>query len=208
MLALCSARHLLDARGGCLRLELRRRLRFQRGKKLRQDLRSLARHPQIAREGPHRRRRLENVDVDVRPERIRVGLHVAREPRHVDIDQQADIRLGQMLAGLEAEKARAVVRDIGGGVAFEHRDAGEFGELQDQLRGARIAAGIAGDQDRVLGLDQPVGELCDQRRDRRRRRPCCRTARRRSGARRRRSRIASASRAASSDRPGRAARSA
>ena len=66
-----------------------------------------------------------------------VRLDVAREPGHVDVDQQADVRLRQMLVGLEADEARALVRDVVGHVRFEHRDAGELGQLGDQLGGAR-----------------------------------------------------------------------
>ena len=96
------------------------------------------------------------------PERVRVCLHVAREPGHVDVDQKSDIGLLDILAGLEADEARAVVRDVGGGVALEHADAGKLRQLGDELRRARVAPGIAGDQDRVLGLDEPVGKLLHQ----------------------------------------------
>ena len=164
--------------------ELRRRLRLQLVEQLCSRMcAAVALHAQIAREGPHRRRRLEHVDVDMRPERLVLGLHVAREPRHVDIDQQADVGLRQMLVGREAEEARAVVRDIDGHVAFEHRDAGELGQLRRSASEARaIASGIAGDQDRILGRDAAGRRAARSARDRRRRRcvlPYCSAEKRR-----------------------------
>jgi hypothetical protein len=56
------------------------------------------------------------------------------------------------------------VRDIGGRVALEHTDPGKFGEFGDQLGGTRAAPRIAGDQDRVLGGKELVGELRHHRR--------------------------------------------
>ena len=142
--------------------ECRRRLRFQLLDDLLEDARAAALHAQIAGEGPHRRGGLENVDVDVGPERARIGFDVAREPRHVDVDQKAHVGVGQMLVGRKSEEARAVVRDIVGHVRFEHADAGELGELRDQLGRTRIASGIAGDQNGALGRQQPVDQLRHQ----------------------------------------------
>ena len=124
-------------------LELRRRLLLQLFQQLREDAAGVALHAQIAREGPHRRRGLERVDVDVRPERLGLGRHVAREPRHVDVHQDADVGLRQMLVRRIAEEAGELVRDVEGLVAFEHRDAGEHRQLLDQLRRVRRLPGVA-----------------------------------------------------------------
>ena len=115
-------------------LELRRRLLLQLFQQLPEDDAGVALHAQIAREGPHRRRRLQRVDVDMRPERLVLVRHVGREPRHVHVHQQADVGLRQMLVRRIAEEAREFVRDVEGLVAFEHRDAGEHRQLLDQLR--------------------------------------------------------------------------
>ena len=144
-------------------LELRRRLLLQLFQQLAEDDAGVALHAQVARERPHRRRGLERVDVDMRPERLVVVRHVGREPRHVDVHQEADVGLGQMLVRRVAEEAGELVRDVEGLVAFEHRDAGEHRQLLDQLRRVLRLPGIAADQDRMLGRDELVGELRDHR---------------------------------------------
>ena len=115
-----------------------------------EDARAVALQPQLAREAPHRRAALHHVDVDLRPERRVVRLGVAREPRHVDVDQQAHIRLREYAGpGAKPQKHGAFVRDVVDHVGFEHADAGELGEPLDRLGGAGRAAGIGGDQDRA-----------------------------------------------------------
>ena len=145
-------------------LELRRRLLLELLQQLPENDTGVALHAEIAREGPHRRRGLQRVDIDMRPERLVLVRHVGREPRHVHVHQQADVGLGQMLVRGVSEEAREFVRDVEGLVAFEHRDAGEHRQLLDQLRRVLRLSGITADEDRVFGSDEFVGKLRDHRR--------------------------------------------
>ena len=90
------------------------------------------------------------------------GLHVARKPRHVDVDEQSHIGLGHRLVRRKADKARAVVRDIVGHVGFVDGDAGELRQRVDRIGGVRMASGIAGDQDRIFRRQQFLGERRDE----------------------------------------------
>ena len=95
----------------------------------------------------------------MRPERLFVRLHDRRKPGHVDIDQKADIGLRDRLFRREADKAWARMRDIVGLIGFVDGDAGELRQRVDRFRAMHIAPGIAGDQDRIVGLEKPLGEF-------------------------------------------------
>ena len=88
--ALLAAQQLLSRTGGGVLSSALAPLQ-QRIEKLLEDMARLALHAQVAGERPHRRRGLEDVDVDVRPECMRVRLELARKPGHVDVDQQAEV---------------------------------------------------------------------------------------------------------------------
>ena len=118
----------------------------------------------MAGKGPHRRAKLEHVDVDMGPEGVVVRLRVGGKPGRFDVDQEADIGLRQGLVRRKADEARAFVGDVALRVGFENRNAGELRELVDLGRARRIEAAIAGDQDRVLRRQQPLGERGDERR--------------------------------------------
>ncbi|MGO9772904.1 MAG: hypothetical protein ACLPSW_25815, partial [Roseiarcus sp.] len=82
---------------------------FKLGQQLIEDMAGAALQAQVAGKGPHRRAELEHVDIDVRPKRIRIRLHVGGKPRRFDVDQQAEIGVGQRVVGREAGKARTFV---------------------------------------------------------------------------------------------------
>ena len=123
-----------------------------------EDAARVALHAQIARERPHRRAGLERIDVDMRPERFFTGLHVARKPRHVDVDQDTDVGVRHCLVGGKADEAWAVVGDVVGHVGFVDGNAGELRQRVDRLGGMIVAPGIAGDQDRIFRRHELVGE--------------------------------------------------
>jgi hypothetical protein len=69
-----------------------------------------------------------------------------------------------MLVRRIAEEAGELVGDVEGLVALEHRDTREHRQFLDQLRRGLRLAGVAADQDRVLGGEKLVGKLGDHRR--------------------------------------------
>ena len=134
---------------------------------------------------------------------------VARDPRHVDVDQQAEVRLGDVLARDEAGAARRVGRDVEmERVELEHADAREPRELVEQRRRRRVAARVRRDEQRMLRRDQPVGEQRDRRRVRAARLRPRRSAPAGTSAPRSRPRSRRASRAGASGRPAPSDRSA
>ena len=78
-----------------------------------------------------------------RPERLLVDLGLAREERHVDVDQQAEVGLARYAARLRIrQKHGPSCADVVDHVGFEHADAGELREPFDRVRRAGRAAGI------------------------------------------------------------------
>ena len=144
------------------RPKARRCLGLQLRQQLLEDAAAVALHAQMTREGPHRRAELEDVNVDMSPERVFARLHIGGEPRHVDIDEHPDVGLGQRIVGRKAGEAGARVRDVVPCIGLEHGDAGELRDLVDHPRALRIASAIAGDQDRIVGGEQPIGERGDE----------------------------------------------
>ena len=130
-------------------------LGLQRGQKVGEDAMAVARQAQVAGEGPHREIALLGIDVDMRPPGGGIVRHVARDPRHVDIDQQADIGLGQRLGRHEAAVAGRIVRQVDvERIELDHPDAGEARQLVEQRDGGMVAAGIGRDQQGPLGRQQ------------------------------------------------------
>src|SRR5262245_60607437 len=93
---------------------------------------------QPRREARHREALLEDTDVDVRPIRGRILGRVLRDPRHIDVEQDADVGLRDMLAGEIAREAGRVVWNIEvQRIELEHANARQPGKVVDQLRGRR-----------------------------------------------------------------------
>ena len=84
------------------RLKARRRFRFQHRQHLVEDASGTALHAQMAREGPHRRPKLEDIDVDVGPKSILVRRHFGGKPRHFDINQHSEVGFGHEFVGRKA----------------------------------------------------------------------------------------------------------
>ncbi len=123
---------------------------------------AVARQAQVAGERPHREIALLGIDVDVRPPGRGIVRHVARDPRHVDIDQQPDIGLGQRLGRHEAAMAGRIVRQAHvERIELDHPDAGKAHQLVEHGNGLVVAPGIGGDQQRPLSGEQLAGDGLD-----------------------------------------------
>ena len=147
-------RHPGDA-GGSAGLEALVGARLQGGQQVGQDAMAVARQPQVAGEGPDREIALLGVDVDMRPPGRGIVRHVARDPRHVDIDQHADIRIGQRLGRREAAVAGRIVRQVDvERIELDHADAGKTRQLVEHGDGGVVAARIGRDQQRTLRREQ------------------------------------------------------
>ncbi len=116
---------------------------------------AVARQAQVSGEGPHREIALLGIDVDMRPPGRGVVRHVARDPRHVDIDQQADIGLGERLGRHEASVTGRIVRQVDvKRIELNHPDAGEARELVEHRDSSMVTAGVGRDQQWPLGGQQ------------------------------------------------------
>ena len=124
---------------------------------------AVARQAQVAGKGPHREIALLGVDIDMRPPGGGIVRHVARDPRHVDIDQQADVGLGQRLGRHEAAVAGRIVRQVDvERIELDHPDAGEARQLVEQRDGGVVAPGIGRDQQGPLRRQQLGGDGVDR----------------------------------------------
>ena len=106
---------------------------LQHGEQVGIEAAAVALQAQVRREGPHRDRPLLRVDIDMRPPGRGILRHVLGDPRHIDIDQQADIGVGQRLGRHEAAMAGRIVRQVEmNGTEFDDADAGELRQLVEQ----------------------------------------------------------------------------
>ncbi len=89
--------------------------------------------------------------------------HVLGDPRHIDIDQQADIGVGQRLGRHEPAMAGRIVRQVEmNGTEFDDADAGKLRQLVEQRDRGGIAARIGRDQKGLLGSQQPGRDGIDR----------------------------------------------
>ncbi len=84
-----------------------------------------------------------------------------RIPGHAAADEQNEIGILQIFVVGDAEIERMVGREIAkvGAAAPGHRQRQQIGQLDQRLERRRIAAGLLGDDDRVFGGEQQVGDL-------------------------------------------------
>ncbi len=111
-----------------------------------------------------------DVDVDELPALgvgVQVVAGVAVRPAVADAEDEVGLQEGRVavaVRGLDADHARAQLVVVGDGAPAhqggDDRDAGELGELDEQVRGVGVDDAAAGDDQRALGLQQqPDGLL-------------------------------------------------
>ena len=192
------------ARGG--RGKARRRFRPKLCQQLFEDAAAVALEPQVAGEGPHRRAGLSTSTSIWAQNDCSFGCTSAGNHGTSTSTSIPTSTSGSALSGAEAGEARAASGRYCSRCCLRRRDAGELRDFRDHLRGARIAAAVAGDEDGILRRDQPLRERGDEFGSA----PPLVIAPNRSRGIAvdvvERPRLRSASPAASSDRPGRAAR--
>ena len=121
-------------------------------------------HLEVTGEAPHRDFALDGVDVNVRPERVRVRAGFLRHPRQVGVDHETEVDLGQVRLGQVAQEHRRGLGNVQHlRVGLDHAHADELTQLVEQRRGLHVAPGKARDQQRILGRQQAVGDLVQRR---------------------------------------------
>src|SRR5262249_35135822 len=145
--------------GGCV--EIWRRRFLDGFDQLSENSAALALNAQIGREAPYRRRALEHVDIDLRPEGIGVVARRNWNPRYVDIDQEANINVGQII-GLKTAEVRKRAAYVCECQKVYNANARGSRQTLDCCRSSHIAPRVGGDQDGILCRKQTRGELINQ----------------------------------------------
>jgi hypothetical protein len=86
--------------------------RFDRLQHLLQDGRAVALYAHVGRKSPHRKIRLQGIDVDLNPlHRVR-ALGGLRNERHIGIEQEAKVGVFEQGQGIDAGEAGRILGDV------------------------------------------------------------------------------------------------
>ena len=115
-------------------------------------------HPHVRGKAPHREIFFDGVHIDVGPAGRAVGLHKLRQPWHVHIQQQTNIRGCNRLRRVEATKARRRPVDVHvAGAELEDLYAAQPCEVFQRGNSICLAAEVRGHRHRAFGRQELRG---------------------------------------------------